>query len=97
LSASQRFANAFLYRGDPLARNHTADNSVRELELCTTSQRLDLHEHNAILAVAASLAHVPPLRFRVRRDRLPIGNVRRRHVDGNPELSVHALCRDRDV
>src|SRR5690606_40465214 len=84
-------AYAFLDGRYELAGYRAADDRVHELESRAAGQRLDPQEHLAELAGAAGLLLVAVVTFRVARDRLAVGDLRRPRFQLDAELVLDAL------
>src|SRR6267143_44921 len=93
----ERLADALLDRRDVFPRNRAADDLVLELEPLTGLIRLDLEIDVAVLAAAARLAHVAPLRLGRLADGLAVGDLGLADVGLHPELAQQAVHDDLEV
>ena len=82
----EHLVDAFLDRGDVLARNRAADDFVDELEAGAARQRLDPQVHLAELAGAAGLLLVAVVAFGFAAYGLAVRDFRRPRRDVDPEL-----------
>src|SRR6266513_1176405 len=92
----ERLADALLDRRDVFLRDRAADDLVLELEPFP-GVRLDLEIDVAVLAPAAGLAHVAPLRLGGVADGLAVGDLRLADVGLHPELAQQAVHDDLEV